>query len=682
MLEKLKYNFQYFNYIMNEKTMVLIITVISLGIGILTLAYLLFGNYISAWVIPYFEPVYVKEYDANLIIDNNIYLYEYYAWHINLSNKYRMLYRNFSNADLYLYNEHIAINKGYHLLYAGTNTNYKIYVVLWNGKIYERIGKNKFLPSLDSRLFQLVKKYSIRNEVGIFNPNYYEKGDYDLGLKWLVVPVIYSDSNYYFINLKLADKHIPYTNVNIKVYDPKNAIVDLQVFEGLNVVKKDGYYLITGVSPTNGLIEIHIILDKSKLNFLNTTKINSIFDEHNKNLWQYFLKKLGIFLLPILCILFSISMYIVYNKFGAEKFAVVPKYLHFVPNENRKPWEVNYFFVNEEKFIDLNGFYATLLNLHNKGIIRIKDGRKIEIVGKHNKHLDSYELKVIHFLKRYSDNNVFDIDKLKSKIHAEKDLAKSVYYKLEDLTYGYSSRKSFLDFTGDTIKYILCLFFVPVCIVILWLFGYVDFNTFISNVFAWFILAWIFTHTICFYVEQGLSRILKNDRIVKAISKITYIVLYLFSLWVVSSNVNNILLFICGTITLLYLLLPSRVFGHWKKDYYKEYLQWNAFKNFLRDLAKIHKEEFVDLSKWKDWLIYGVALGVGDKVVEYLKNLGVIEFDELDAYLDLTNAFSDTYYYARNVALSADSSSSSFGGFDIGGFSVGSGFGGGGAGAR
>ena len=66
--------------------------------------------------------------------------------------------------------------------------------------------------------------------------------------------------------------------------------------------------------------------------------------------------------------------------------------------------------------------------------------------------------------------------------------------------------------------------------------------------------------------------------------------------------------------SLVLLSAPSSLFGKWKRDYYKEKQEWDAFRTFLSDFAAIQKYAPVDISMWKEWLVYGTALGVGKKV--------------------------------------------------------------------
>ena len=71
------------------------------------------------------------------------------------------------------------------------------------------------------------------------------------------------------------------------------------------------------------------------------------------------------------------------------------------------------------------------------------------------------------------------------------------------------------------------------------------------------------------------------------------------------------------------LCCPSTLFGHWKDDRYKEKLEWDAFTHFLSDMAMIQKYAPADLSMWGEWLVYGTALGVGDKVEKAMKALNI-----------------------------------------------------------
>ncbi|RLF98906.1 MAG: DUF2207 domain-containing protein, partial [Candidatus Wolframiiraptor sp.] len=116
---------------------------------------------------------------------------------------------------------------------------------------------------------------------------------------------------------------------------------------------------------------------------------------------------------------------------------------------------------------------------------------------------------------------------------------------------------------------------------------------------------------------------------------------------------------------------PSTLFGRWRGSTYKEKLEWDAFKKFLSDLALIKRYAPQDISIWGEWLIYGTALGVGDKVVKAMNELN-ISLREASIAVRMPRAFTPIM-----VITSTRS-----GGGGGGGFGAGGGFGGGGAGAR
>jgi len=124
---------------------------------------------------------------------------------------------------------------------------------------------------------------------------------------------------------------------------------------------------------------------------------------------------------------------------------------------------------------------------------------------------------------------------------------------------------------------------------------------------------------------------------------------------------------------------PSSLFGKWKRDYYKEKQEWDAFRTFLSDFAAIQKYAPADISMWKEWLVYGTALGVGKKVAEAMKRMRVKvpAAEEADAVIFMPRHFG----YMFRATAPPTTSAGGAGGFG-GGFGAGGGFGGGGGGAR
>jgi uncharacterized membrane protein len=100
-------------------------------------------------------------------------------------------------------------------------------------------------------------------------------------------------------------------------------------------------------------------------------------------------------------------------------------------------------------------------------------------------------------------------------------------------------------------------------------------------------------------------------------------------IYIVEPNVGSQILtpIVLGVIILIQaavvLAFPNTLFGRWKPQLYKEKLNWNAFRAFLGDLAQLKKYSTGDLNMWGSWLVYGTALGVGDKVAVAMKELNI-----------------------------------------------------------
>jgi uncharacterized membrane protein len=103
----------------------------------------------------------------------------------------------------------------------------------------------------------------------------------------------------------------------------------------------------------------------------------------------------------------------------------------------------------------------------------------------------------------------------------------------------------------------------------------------------------------------------------------------------------------------------------------KEKLEWDAFSAFLSDFAMIQRYAPQDMNMWKEWLIYGTALGVGENVAAALADLN-IAIPEAVAIHSMSTSFSHAY-------SSSSPRSSSSGGSGGGGGGFGGGGGGGGA---
>ena len=274
---------------------------------------------------------------------------------------------------------------------------------------------------------------------------------------------------------------------------------------------------------------------------------------------------------------------------------------------------------------DPDGFYATLLDLHEQNIIRIDTlSEPTSPFSLSAPDMDEYERKVIGFLRANSHGGVFSAPGFEANV---KSLAKS--NKSSELARLRTAMDDILRYVDDDMvrHHVIGRGIRALGI---------RFETW-QLIFP-FILVAMFI--IPFITSPG---ILKNTVLVTAM------VLLLQSSVVAA---------------------PPTLFGRWKEDYYKEKLEWDAFRTFLGDFAMIQKYAPQDLGMWKEWLIYGTALGVGDTVELAMNDLN-ISIPEALAIHTIHTSFG--HAYSSSAPASSDS-----GGFGGGG--SGGGFGGGGGG--
>ena len=277
-------------------------------------------------------------------------------------------------------------------------------------------------------------------------------------------------------------------------------------------------------------------------------------------------------------LLVPVLLLFIYYHYGREKKFTVTTYLSTVPNPALKPWQVNLLFKGDALDFDKDGYYATLLDLHRRKLISITPstgGNSPEIRILSTETTDSYEQRVLAFIGRLSENNVLSTRTLETLV---KNAQVNSLAEEKALLY----QKNFADVTtrADT--------------------------------------------TIAYeYMVDGRDHISPFIAIGAVFCAITFL-LALILPDQSASMIPAVVLMIIAVIQLVIAwAAPSTLFGHWKVDHYKDKLEWDAFAHFLSDLAMIRKYAPEDLPMWGDWLVYGTALGVGDKVEEAMKALNI-----------------------------------------------------------
>lgn len=464
------------------------------------------------------------------------------------------------------------------------------------------------------------------NEVGCYKPGGFDAGRYKVRYVFRLYPPVEYDGKLCHLNLKLADEHIPYLSVSILIEN--NGLIErvyphppsLEVVEGSNIE-------LRGYSWKDELLEVELLLKPEALKYLDCF-VRKIDDVESRTVWpnliysfQYSVLKILSWIVEITVLAVPFLLLVIYIKYGRERSYTVPRYLSFVPNPARKPWVVNLVFKGDALDFDEDGFYATILDLHRRGKIRIipRDGDLlIKIVDKNVD--DRYERRVLRFLSRFSVNDTVDTRYMREKIEELKDDRLRISELSRELRYLVSSpdRRVALKFMISGRSRVAVFMVVSIILLV------------VSIVLA--------------------------DLIPGA------------GLTVMKAMIGSGVLLVQSIVAIS---APSTLFGRWKGVEYKEKLEWDAFRRLLSDLALIRQYAPQDLSMWGEWLVYGTALGVGDKVVEAMKELNV-HLPEASILTVMPTTF-------RPIITAASPPSK---GGVTGGFGAGGGFGGGGGGAR
>ncbi|MBK3332550.1 DUF2207 domain-containing protein [Persephonella atlantica] len=564
------------------------------------------------------------QYSAVIEIGETVGLEEQYIFDVKKSGKYRMLYRYWKAPLSYqnsLNNPHIKV--------ADVITDSPYYIKDYSGNVY-----GNFPPSLKGFIVQ--KAY--RNEVGVISDRYFTAGKYSLKINYLLFPPVNTDGEFNQINIKLADRHIPYTDISISIKDSAGII--LKVFPHLpnySVKKTAEGWLIKGKAKENGLVEIEMLTAKYEFNGYKQ-KVSNLLQKTLRANSGIVFSNLLIYGFLTVVVSFPVFIFALYSRYGREKSFTVPHFLSFIPEKSRKPYIVNLVFNGDVLEADENAFYSTLLDMHKKGIIKIEpfpSDLQIKIVRYYSE--DPYEKRILQFLKKHTvdpEGMVFSSAVLESKIDrytSQKDITALKIIK-NDMDYLMKHKDITISsaFIEDTGRKIFRFTVYPVAL--------------ICSIFS------------AVYLVAGLENSFTDTDLYPAFILSTTFVLQI----------------------LPFVFSHTQLLGRWKENFYKEKLQWNSFRRFLSDLAMIKKYAPEDIVVWEEWLVYGTALGVAKKVEKVMKSLNV-SIPEVNISRNTRIRFHRSY---RHLTISVGKLQASQKAVSGGGFGAGGGFGGGGAGGR
>ncbi len=480
-----------------------------------------------------------------------------------------------------------------------------------------------------------INSLAYRNEAGAFRPEGYTPGEYTVKYTFKIKPPLEVDDENVHLNLKLASVHLPYEKVRVAFEDPGYIVKSYSHPPTLRKTTDMNMIVFSGSSGEDQLLEFEFLMTHGVLDILEGDQrmvqdVESLTVNANRVLWiEYMIASLSIWVMRLAGFVMPIGLYMIWNRVGKEKDYVVPRTLSVVPNKDRAAWVVNLVFKSDAADFDEDGFYATLLDLHIKEKIRISTEETeatIEILD--DQGLDRYEDRVMDFLSSIAVNDVVSPQNMNEMAERGKSnsvdasrlgLIQAKYSKLTTST----DEKVAKEFTVNGKKELV----MPAALCLM----------------SSLILAGAFT------VSPNADWVFFKALVYSLIPLLQVIIAALF---------------------------PTTLFGYWKDDNLREKLQWDAFKAHLSDFSQLDRYGPEDINMWGRWLVYGTALGVGDKVAEAMNML------EVD-YAPVR--FVPTYYYWFRPITTArlyGSSRSGSGGGGGGGFGGGGGMGGGGGGVR
>ena len=305
---------------MAETKQIAVLVLVTLLIGATTLLLLPKGPIISE------GDLVVDNYEVTFFSDGT--LTESYTYDVKNSGQYRMLFRywddilSFENPGR-SYIEFVGVE--YPSKTIGYAKDYKGDVILYGDQSYQY--------TIDSLAYT--------NEVGAYNPSYYNKGKYNIEYKYILHPPTQYDDEVSHLNLKLQREHIPIKKFKITL--PKEYIIKVYPHPpNLNVSEDQNNIIITGTSPENELLEVELLLKPEYINVINgfPAKISGVRQQTEMaNLLYtvpFYAAKILYTLTSILLILVPFIFLYMYYRYGKEKSFTVPEFLSFVPNDKLK----------------------------------------------------------------------------------------------------------------------------------------------------------------------------------------------------------------------------------------------------------------------------------------------------------------------------------------------------------
>ncbi|MFW6117730.1 MAG: DUF2207 domain-containing protein, partial [Thermoproteota archaeon] len=112
----------------------------------------------------------------------------------------------------------------------------------------------------DEKIINRIENSALRNELGSYYPHTYQPGIYHLKFVFILHPPIEIEEDIAHLNLQLANRHIPYRNVEILFKEARYIQEIYPHPPSLKVKTQKKDLLVTGSSGENSLLEVEMLI--------------------------------------------------------------------------------------------------------------------------------------------------------------------------------------------------------------------------------------------------------------------------------------------------------------------------------------------------------------------------------------------------------------------------------------
>jgi uncharacterized membrane protein len=194
--------------------------------------------------------VYVESYSADLYLNGT--LFENFRYQVNEAGTYRMFYRSW-NAPL----SFDPLDSQYvKPLWISSPSGTLPYAVDFQGDVHAFENA----PGRPHGRTDEIASLAERNEAGVYQPDYFKEGLYDVAYAFQLYPPLECDDSYCHLNLQLAKEHLAYRNVTLAIHDPNGDLARVFSHPPMDSMRQGDTLVLTGESPENSLLEVEILL--------------------------------------------------------------------------------------------------------------------------------------------------------------------------------------------------------------------------------------------------------------------------------------------------------------------------------------------------------------------------------------------------------------------------------------